>query len=412
MNLSQSSRVQRLMRMRSVAALGVVALAVGVSGAGCSAGVGHAVVDGVVSTAYRPPALPLQAPPGSAYVLLSGDMHCHVAPPDWPPHVVRDLAETQRLAADEALDFVVLTPHVWARFFEDDALRERVASGQKKLREDIAALPPGRTTFIAGFEYTDGQYGHVGASFGDLDAVLGALPAAEARAHPEAFFERYVASGGVLVVNHPFTTPTNAIVSISKEDLSWRPFTSRGPFPPEIEAVRRLAQGYEAFNLTTSELRDHFLYFDRTRSIRQTLDRVDEEVLAQRRPLFPAGGSDSHSHSLRATTFLLAKGRTQADVREALLSGRTCIRAAIACTLEARVPGGAWASVGSRFQGASRVELRSQGAQLDVTRNAQPVAEGGTGEIVSVDTPPGQCSVIRAAVDNGWSAPVYVNCAF
>ncbi len=81
--------------------------------------------------------------------------------------------------------------------------------------------------------------------------------------------------------------------------------TAEGPFPPEIEALHRLAQGFEAFNLTTTELRDRFLLRDRMLSIRSTLARLDREILAQKRPMFSVGGSDSHGHSLRATTFIV-----------------------------------------------------------------------------------------------------------
>src|SRR5262249_26775546 len=159
-------------------------------------------VDLAVSTAYRP-GPPPPAPGASGYQLLAGDLHCHVTPPDAPPHVVRGMAETAALAEREGLDFVVLTPHVWPRFFEDAELRQRVLADQERLARDIAALPAGRTTFVAGFEYTDGLYGHVGVSFGDLAGVLDGLSVADARADPGAFFERYVASGGLLIVNHP-----------------------------------------------------------------------------------------------------------------------------------------------------------------------------------------------------------------
>jgi hypothetical protein len=372
------------------------------------------MVDLAVSTAYRPPmeAAPRALSPTSPYRLLAGDMHCHVAPPDAPPHVERGVEETAELAAREGLDFVVLTPHVWARFFEDETLRQLVLQGEADLARQVAALPPGRTTFIVGFEYTDGQYGHVGASFGDLSGVLDALPVAESRRHPEAFFTRYVASGGLLVVNHPLSVPTHALVSISNADLSWRPFFSPGPFPPEIEAVRHLARGFEAFNLTVSEVRDHFLYFDRARSIRETLARVDEEVLAEGRPLFPVGGSDSHAHSLRATTFVLAKGTAPADIREALLAGRTCIRSPAACTVEIRAHDGAWLPPGASLRDVARVEVRARGERVEVLRNGVVVSRGGDGEVVAVDTPLGECSVLRAAVGEGFSAPMYANCAF
>lgn len=370
------------------------------------------VVDTVVSSAYRPLVMPVTASPAPHYELLAGDLHCHVGPPDFSPHVIRGLGETAELAASEGLDFVVLTPHVWARFFQSEALRARLLASQAALREQVAALPPGRTAFVVGFEYTDGQYGHVGVSFGDLEGTLAGLPVAEAQAHPEAFFERYAASGGLLIVNHPFTTPTDFVVSIARADLSWRPFTSDGPFPAEISAIHRLAQGFEAFNLTTTELRDRFLLGDRQYSIRTTLGRLDREIVSARRPLFPVGGSDSHGHTLRATTFVLSTGRRPEQIREALGAGRVCIRAPGACSLQARSGAGEWVPVGSSLHQATRVEVRAQGQRVEVFRNGQPVGRGDGGKVVAVATPPGECSVLRASVDEGESAPIYANCGF
>ncbi len=399
-----SRQMQRSVVRGVVAALGLTALT------GCT-GLEPKAVDAVVGSAYRPTVMPVTTPPAPSYELLAGDLHCHINPPDFAPHVIRDLDSTVELAEREGLDFVVLTPHVWARFSHDETLRERLLTSQAALRRQVAALPPGgRTAFIVGFEYSDGYYGHVGASFGDLEGTLAGLSVAEAREHPEAFFERYVASGGFLVVNHPFTTPVDFPVPIARADLSWRPFTSTGPFPPEIEAVRRLALGYEAFNLTTTELRDRFLLRDRQYSIRTTLARLDQEILATHRPMFPVGGSDSHGHSLRATTFVLSTGRSPAQIREALGAGRVCIRSPSACSLQARVNDGAWVPIGTRLRG-SRVEVRAQGSHVEVVRNGKLAGRGDGGAVVSVDTPPDECSVLRASVDEGESAPIYVNCA-
>lgn len=372
------------------------------------------VVDSVVSSAYRPPVLPASpSPPAPSYELLAGDLHCHVGPPDWAPHVVRGLEETAALAAQEGLDFVILTPHVWSRFFQDEGLRRRVLAGQADLRAGVAALPAGRTSFVVGFEYTDGQYGHVGVSFGDLEGTLAGLSVPESIEHPEKFFERYAASGGLLIVNHPFTTPTDFFVPIARADLSWRPFTApRETFPAEIAAVHRLAQGFEAFNLTTTELRDRFLFFDRRRSIRQTLERLDQEIVVARRPLFPVGGSDSHGHSLRATTFVLSAGRAPEQIREALVAGRVCIRGAGACTFQARAGGGAWVPVGTSLREAASVELRAQGQRVEFFRNGASLGRGDGGRPLSASLPPGECSVLRASVDEGDSAPIYANCPF
>ena len=46
-----------------------------------------------------------------------------------------------------------------------------------------------------------------------------------------------VAHGGVLVINHPFSTPLKSSFSMARADLSWRPFTSDIQIPEEIAAV-------------------------------------------------------------------------------------------------------------------------------------------------------------------------------
>src|SRR5207302_1447252 len=107
--------------------------------------------------------------------------------------------------------------------------------------------------------YTDHQYGHIGVAFADLETVLAEVSTTESQAHPERFFEAWVAHGGTLVVNHPMVTPLDSIVAIARADLSWRPWTAKGPFPAEIRAVDRLAQGFEAYNVPATTLRDPLL---------------------------------------------------------------------------------------------------------------------------------------------------------
>src|SRR3954468_5618283 len=102
----------------------------------------HAAVDVAMGRAHPPPVqgfdlglAPRAAPGGGApltaapepYQLLSGDFHCHVSPPDWNQEANRNRAGTVTLAKEEHLDFVVLTPHVGARFFlDEDARRDEL----------------------------------------------------------------------------------------------------------------------------------------------------------------------------------------------------------------------------------------------------------------------------------------------
>jgi hypothetical protein len=378
----------------------------------------HTLEKALMLSAYHADLPSKQAGP-SPYQLLAGDMHCHVTPPDAPSDVNRTVADTIALARDEHLDFVVFTPHLAGRFFIDPEERAAAAAGQAELLRTLETLgarhaeaTAGETLFIRGFEYTDHRYGHVSASFADLGKVLDEVPLEVARTDPARFFERWVADGGLLSVNHPVVTPLRSSISIARADLSWRPWTSTAPVPPEISAVHRLAFGFEAYNLVATHLRDAFLLHDEEHSIREVLRRIDGEILAKRRRLAPVGGSDSHTGFLRAAVFVLAERRTEASIREALVRGRTCVRSPEACSLEVRAPGGAWASVGGVVQGDREVEVRAQGGAVTVYRDGTEVASPAPGVTAHVPVVAGQCSVVRARVGNGYSAPVYVNCDF
>ncbi len=399
-------------------AAGLAALAL--AAASCSPmTAARSVVDMTMSSAYRAPtilpgleALPATSPPDlSRYQILAGDLHCHVTPPDSPQEANRGVAETVALARSERLDFVVLTPHVGARFFTDAADRRWLLGAREELRAALAREDTRRTVFILGMEYTDHRYGHVGASFADLEQVFADVPIATAIDHPERFFEAFVARGGFLVINHPFVTPLDSMFAIARANLSWRPFTAAGPFPGEILAVNRLAQGLEAYNLTATHLRDRLLVGEPDHTFRATLDRLDREIVAQQRRILPVGGSDSHTHHLRATTFLLARGRAEADIHEALLAGRTCVRAPEACSFEARAPGGAWITVGGAVRGAA-IEVRAAGEDIDIFVDGVSLQRPASGVAARLALDSKKCAVLRARVGDGYSAPIYANCAF
>jgi hypothetical protein len=405
---------------RPLAVFRLAALAAAAAGlVGCAKPLTHHLMDALMAGAHRP-ALPAREPPRSAdagepasrYTLLAGDLHCHVTPPDRPPHVSRTLAETVALARAEKLDFVVLTPHVRAQFFLSEEARARTLAGLEALGRNVARQARGGPLFIVGFEYTDFAYGHVGASFADLRAVLEAVPVDEAWEKPGRFFEEYVRRGGVLVLNHPLLTPLSEVLPWASYDMSWSPFTAPGPYPAEVAAADRLAQGIEVFNLPIAELRDRFLLFDRHASMRTVLARADREILARQRRLVPVGGSDSHSAHLRATTFVLSEGRTPAAIREGLLAGRTCVRDPAACSLEVRAASGPWLPVGSSLKNVEMVHARARGEGIRVVVNGNEHAPPGPGVPVTVPLEAGRCSVIRAVVGEGYSAPVYANCPF
>lgn len=372
----------------------------------------HYAVETVMTSAYRPASdvgvsLHLGVP--SSDVILAGDLHCHVGPPDHPLEASRDPAQTVKLAAEEGLDFVVLTPHVGAHFFESEAGRSDVLRAREELQNALAASDLGRTLFVIGMEYTDHQFGHVGASFADLRSVYADVSVAEAREHPARFFESFVKRGGFLVLNHPLSTPLDSSVAMARADLSWRPFTTDGWVPEEIAAVDRLAQGLEVYNLVVSHLRDRYLLQDTPRSLLATFSRADEETLKRGRRFVPVGGSDSHVGYLRATTFVRAKEKTETAVRDALLAGRTCVKSAQACTFEVRAPGETWQPVGSDLPSTKTIEARAFGADVEVIVNGASVARGQAAESLTIQLGDG-CQVIRARVGEGFSAPSYVGC--
>jgi hypothetical protein len=359
-----------------------------------------------MASAYRPPR-PEQRP---GFVLLAGDLHCHVSPPDDPTHVSRGLAETVALARQEHLDFVLLTPHVVARFFDYDNRRDGIVSASRAIEEAVRDLAPDLLVAM-GAEYTDFEYGHLTMGFADIEAILATLPREEARTHPERFFERWVSAGGILIVNHPFLTPTESPFESTQLNLSWRPFLESGPFPREIEAASRMAQGIETYNLGVSHLRDGYLLHDPARSLGRATNVVQRIARLRGRRVAAIGGTDSHSSHLRAVTFVLAETRSLSGIRDAILGGRTCVRSPEACSFEARVDGGAWSPIGSSLP-AGRVEVRGRGDSITILRNGSVLARPRSGEAVALDVPPGTCTAFHAAIGEGISSPIYVACPF
>lgn len=387
--------------------------------AGCSQ---HTLVDAAMASAYRPPAGPKKH---GDYLLLAGDLHCHVLPPDPPGHVDRELDETVALAKEEGLDFVLLTPHVRARFFADPERRARFVASQRELAADLAKQNLGELLVMRGIEYTDFDNGHLTMGFADPEAVLDAVPLETARAHPEAFVEAWLAQGGVVAINHPVLTPLpNFPLRAARGDLSWRPFEKRGPFPPEIEVATRRAQGIEVFNLAVTHMRDGLLLGDSERSLRHASYLLARRARLDGRRITAVGGTDSHTHHLRAATWVLASARTPAAIRDAIVAGRTCVRSPEACSFEARevgggreareaheVGGGAWQSAGASLHSA-RIELRATAAEATLLQDGVVTARLEKGQIARVEVDPARCTVFYARVGEGVSSPIYAGCPF
>lgn len=348
------------------------------------------------------------------YLLLAGDMHTHVLPPDAPWHVARDLPTTVALAREEQLDFVVLTPHVSARFFASPDERAWVRSTQAELRASIARHA-GDVILVPGMEYTDHRYGHVGLAFADIEEVLAEVSLEDAREHPARFFERWSAHGGLMTLNHPVLRgiPDAPFMEL-RYDIGWRAlFEHPPPLPPEIAWITEHAQTIETLNTSISHLRDQFIIGDVDRTLREGAHLADRVARTQHRRVAPVGGSDSHGRWLRPTTWVLATERTAAGIREALAAGRTCVRGPAACSFAVRSRGGAWMHVGDALgsNGTRSIEARTAGGRASYFVNGAVAASAADGETVSVPVP-GTCALVRAVVHGSWSAPIHVDCGW
>jgi len=370
------------------------------------------LVDVAMSGVSHVPASPGQRV--GEWLVLAGDLHCHVLPPDAPYHVSRDLTDTLELAKREQLDFVVLTPHVPKRFFVDDEMRSWVIQSQNELRARLVALHPALLV-IPGFEYTDHRYGHVGVAFGDPAEALIGYPVSEAQEHPARFFERWVARGGLLTINHPVERALESSPFAElRADMSWRAF--REPVAaPEINWITEHAQAIETFNSSVAHLRDQFLIGEEDRSLREAAHLVDRTSRAQHRKIAAVGGSDSHGQWLRATTFVLARERTAEALRDGLAAARTCVRGPDACSLQVRIAGQtAWSGIGDSLQTTERsLEARASGGDVSYVVNGATVATAARDAgVTTIPIPTSRCAIVRAVVARSWSSGIYVNCGY
>lgn len=368
------------------------------------------------------------------YEVLSGDLHCHVMPPDADYHVSRELQDTIRIANEEHLDFVVLTPHVPSRFFLNPEKREWVRATQSVLRARIALESPPSANIrklivIPGMEYTDHRHGHVGLAFANVDEVLDELTPDELREDPSRFFESWHAHGGVTTINHPVLRPIpRAPIRDLQYDLSWRGFRRASdtssppwlPFVPEIDWLTRHATTVETHNLSVGHLRDQYWVGDPDWTLREASHLVDREARSQKRRITPVGGSDSHGMWLRPTTWVLASERSVDGIRDAITHGRTCVRGPEACLLEVRGADGAFHTVGASITSHGFVDARVGPVKVDphvpptiatFLVNGAIQGQARLGDLVRLPTPrDGHCTILRVAVDRSMSAPVYVNC--
>jgi hypothetical protein len=393
------------------------------------------MIDLAMGSAPRPARRTTSTTRIGPYEVLAGDLHCHVLPPDAEWHVSRELPDTARIANNEGLDFVVLTPHVPARFFLDPEMREWVRATQKVLRARASAITTNAANtgnnvlLIPGMEYTDHRFGHVGLSFADVDEVLDSLNADDMLVRPALFFERWQARGGLATINHPVLRPLpKAPIWQLRYDLSWRGFPRADSAVepnvfaafPEIRWLTEHADSIETHNLSIGHLRDQYMVGDPDWTMRDGTHLVDRVSRSQERRVTPVGGTDSHGNWLRPTTWVLSTERTPTAIRDGIAAGRTCVRAPEACTLEVRGADGAFHPVGAsltshcpvptpRKAPPLQIEARVHGGPATYFVNGAIAAHGSDGELVEIPMT-GHCSLVRVVVGLSHSAPVYVDC--
>ncbi len=283
---------------------------------------------------------------------IPGDLHAHVSPPDTPDAVTLDAAAVARLAHDNGLEFVILTPHLWPKIWNNAESRARFVKGHREMA--VAARAEKGVTLIPGVEFGVPGVGHFGVSGFDLDAIPtdgDFLPAA--RAH-----------GAFIVLNHPFAVPTHIPgIKESDWDASYRPWTQGGPGFSDVDAV-------EVWNVPLS-LANLVSRPGGKSGEERAFIAADERARKEHRPVVVVGGSDNHKTRLMPpTTWVLAPDTSEASILAALRAGKTCVGGPEAGSLTARGdldPADRWVPIGGRVTAARSIQIQFSGeAQIFV----------------------------------------------
>jgi hypothetical protein len=276
---------------------------------------------------------------------IPGDLHAHVTPLDREGDVALDVEGIARLAREEGLEFVFLTPHLRPPTWDDPVQRRRFLAGHAEMAAAARAVE--RPTLVPGVEVTVPDVGHFGVS--------GVAPGALAGA--DGFLEAAAGAGALVVVNHPWAVPTRIPgIRASHADVSYRPWTAGAEGFDRFHAVEvwnvRLGLG----NLVSrpgGRTAEDFALERAARHVRETGRRVAL-----------VGGSDNHGRMLPATTWVFAGDASEAAILAGIRAGATCVGGPEAGTLRARGdrdPPGAWARIGGTARAAGTVELRFDG---------------------------------------------------
>jgi hypothetical protein len=260
-------------------------------------------------TPPTPRSISATTPQAPARRWLAGDLHMHVAPPDDPSDVQLSLAEIARRAREAALDFVVLTPHLWPerRGPKFDAAWREMATSARAQSSPI---------LIPGIEWST-PLGHFTIAGVDV-TKLGRDPLASAHDR-----------GAFVSVNHPFAVPHKLPLRIAHFDMSYRAWTATP------RAATAPIDGVEVWNVPLA-LANLISRPGGGTGEERAWREADRVARAEGRRLTAVGGTDNHALMVMATTWVLAAEATETAILDALRAGATCVGGPDAGTLQAR----------------------------------------------------------------------------
>lgn len=353
--------------------------------------------------------------------LFAGDMNFHYAPPDDVSEVRRDQKQTMELLDKSDLDFVIVTPKLKARFWENPGEMERAYRDWQITSQAFTAMGDNHPLLILGAEYTDDQWGSASLISSDFAGSLGELAKLsrdQLKSLPNLLFEYVKLQRGLVILDTPLATPLktpfDSPQKYARSDRSWRPLTRKGlkpqDLPKDIQWLDANYNGMEAYSVPVSIWRDKYVLDDELASTRAVLSLIDRKSLELNRRLLSTAGTDSRGRLVRATIFVAAQDRSKERILEGLRAGRVCLRSPTACTARMYSDGGAGLAVhvGGSVSGAKTVEFAWPG-EGQLYRNGELV-DTFTDRTTSQPARPGACDIYRVHVDNGFSGPFYVNC--
>lgn len=352
--------------------------------------------------------------------LFAGDMNFHYAPPDDVTEVRRDQKQSMELLDKSELDFVIVTPKLKARFWENSGELEKVYRDWQVTSQAFSSMGEGHPLLFLGAEYHDDQWGSASLIASDFAGALGELSKLsrdQLKSLPNLLFEYVKLQRGLVVLNTPLATPLkvpfDSPLKYARTDRSWRPLSRKGlkvsELPKDIQWLNANYNAMEAYSVPVSIWRDKYVLEDELASTREVLALADKTSLQLNRRILTTAGTDSRGRLVRATIFVAAPERSKDRILDGLRAGRVCLRSPTACTARMYADGSGLAMhVGGAVSGAKTVEFAWPG-EGQLYRNGELV-DTFTDRTRTQPARPGVCDIYRVHVDNGFSGPFYVNC--